>query len=210
MLRYSITGVSAAIAKGYTQLINPEEYRMKWKIPENSIFAMLLRRSWWVSALAAVATFWVVQNFMAWGYALFATLPFTVITLMVAWKQVFGPTGARVEKALEKTRSLSWEDFAQALERGYKAGGYTVQRVEGVADFELEKLGYLTLVSARRWKAARTGIEPLRELAAAGEKREARECQYVVAGELTEQARAFAKQKGVKLVEGAQLVQLLR
>jgi restriction system protein len=183
---------------------------MKWKIPENSIFAMLLRQSWWVSALAALATFVVVQNFVPWGYALFATLPFTVITLMVAWKQLFGPTGARVEKALEKTRSLSWEDFAQALERGYRAEGYTVQRVDGAADFELQKLGYLTLVSARRWKAARTGVDPLRELAAAGEKREARECHYAVAGELTDQARAFAKKKGVKLVEGAELARLVR
>lgn len=183
---------------------------MKWKIPENSIFAMLLRQSWWVSALAVLATFVVVQNFVPWGYALFATLPFTVITLMVAWKQLFGPTGARVEKALEKTRSLSWEDFAQALERGYRAEGYTVQRVDGAADFELQKLGYLTLVSARRWKAARTGVDPLRELAAAGEKREARECHYAVAGELTDQARAFAKKKGVKLVEGAELARLVR
>lgn len=183
---------------------------MKWKIPENSIFAMLLRQSWWVSALAALATFVVVQNFVPWGYALFATLPFTVITLMVAWKQLFGPTGARVEKALEKTRSLSWEDFAQALERGYRAEGYTVQRVDGAADFELQKLGYLTLVSARRWEAARTGVDPLRELAAAGEKREARECHYAVAGELTDQARAFARKKGVKLVEGAELARLVR
>lgn len=183
---------------------------MKWKIPENSIFAMLLRQGWWVSALAALATFVVVQNFMPWGYALFSTLPFTVIALMVAWKQVFGPGGARAEKALEKIRDMAWEDFAQALERGYQAEGYTVRRVDGVADFELEKLGYLTLVSARRWKAARTGTEPLRELAAAGEKREARECQYVVAGELTEQARVFARQKGVKLVEGAELARLVR
>ena len=105
---------------------------------------------------------------------------------------------------------MAWEDFAQALERGYRAEGYTVQRVQGVADFELEKLGYLTLVSARRWKAARTGVDPIRELAAAGEKREARACHYAVAGELTEQARAFAKQKGVKLVEGAELARLLR
>ena len=122
-----------------------------------------------MSALAAVATFLVVQNFIAWGYALFATLPFTVIALMVAWKQVFGPNGARVEKALEKTRSMSWEDFAQALERGYKAEGYTVQRVNGAVDFELEKLGYLTLVCARRWKAWRQGLpSPAQRWTAAG------------------------------------------
>lgn len=105
---------------------------------------------------------------------------------------------------------MAWEDFAQALERGYRAEGYAVRRVDGAVDLELEKLGYLTLVCARRWKAARTGTEPLRELAAVGDKREARECQYVVAGELTDQARVFARQKGVKLVEGAELARLVR
>ena len=183
---------------------------MKWKLPENSLFAILLRQSWWVSALAALATFGLVQNFMPWGYALFATTPFTVISLMVAWKQIRVPGGARLEKALEKIRAMSWEDFAQALETGYRAEGYAVQRVDGAADFELEKAGRVTLVCARRWKAARTGMEPLKELAAAGEKRSAGECRYAVAGELTEQARAYATKQGVKLVEGAELAGLVR
>jgi len=183
---------------------------MKWKLPENSIFAILMRRSWWVSALAALATFALVQNFLAWGYALFATLPFTVITVMVAWKQIRVPSGPRLAKKLEQVRSMPWEDFAQALERGFKAQGYNVKRVDGAADLELEKIGYVTLVCARRWKVARTGVEPLRELVAAGEKCEARGCQYAVAGGLTDQARAFAKQKGVKLVEGVDLVKLVR
>lgn len=85
-----------------------------------------------------------------------------------------------------------------------------MQRVEGAVDFELEKAGRVTLVCARRWKAARTGMEPLKELAAAGEKRSAGECRYAVAGELTAQARAYAKRKAVKLVEGAELAKLVR
>jgi restriction system protein len=183
---------------------------MKWKMAENSLFAILMRQSWWVSALCALATFGVVRNFLEWGYALFATTPFTVISLMVAWRQIRTPGGARVEKALEKIRSLSWEDFAQALEAGFRAEGYAVQRVDGAVDFVLEKAGRVTLVCARRWKAARTGMEPLKELAAAGEKRDAGECRYAVAGQLTEQARAYAKKQGVKLVEGAELARLVR
>ncbi|MDH4151564.1 MAG: restriction endonuclease [Betaproteobacteria bacterium] len=143
---------------------------MKWKMAENSLFAILLRQNWWVSALIALAVFGAVQNFMAWGYALFATTPFTVITLMVAWKQIRVPSGARLEKALEK-------------------------------------LGYVTLVSARRWKVARTGAEPIRELVTAGEKQDARGCRHVVAGELTTQARAYAEERGVMLIEGVELAQ---
>lgn len=183
---------------------------MKWKIPENSLFAILLRQGWWVSALAALATFVVVQNFLAWGYALFATLPFTVITLMVIWKGIRVPGGARLERMLEKIHALSWEEFAQALESGFRAEGFAVKRIQGAADFELEKLGYVTLVSARRWKVARTGVEPLKELVEHGERCDARQCRFVVAGELTEQARAYAKQKGVTLVEGVELVKRVR
>lgn len=180
------------------------------KLPENSLFAILMRKDWWVSALCALATYALVQNFMSWGYALFAAVPFSVITLMVAWKQFRVPGGARLERALEKIRALSWEEFAQALEAAFKAEGYAVTRVKGVADFELEKLGYVTLVSARRWKVARTGVEQLKELVEYGERRDARQCRYVVAGELTEQARAYAKAQGVTLLEGVELVQRVR
>ena len=71
---------------------------MKLKLPENSLFAILMRQDWWVSALCALATFALVQNFMEWGYALFATTPFTVISLMVVWRRIRIPDGARLEK----------------------------------------------------------------------------------------------------------------
>jgi restriction system protein len=143
---------------------------MKWKMAENSLFAILMRQDWWVSALIALAVFGAVHTFMAWGYALFATTPFTVITLMVAWKQIRVPGGALLEKALEKVRSLSWENFAQALETGFKAEGYAVQRVDGAADFELEKSGRAALegcayghgaikgAGGRRREAQRSGM----------------------------------------------------
>ncbi len=180
------------------------------KLPENSLFGILMRKDWWVSALCALATFALVQNFMPWGYAVFATTPFTVITLMVIWKQFREPGGERLESKLEQIRAMPWEEFAQALEPGFKAEGFVVKRIKGAADFELEKLGYVTLVSARRWKVVRTGVEPIRELLEYGEKREARQCRYVAAGELTEQARAYAKENGVALIEGVELVKRVR
>ncbi len=183
---------------------------MKWKMAENSLFAILLRSQWWVSVLVVVGVFGVVRMFMEWGYALFATVPFIVIALMAAWRQITVPSGARLEQALEKIRSKSWEEFARVLEEGLKKQGYSVKRFAGAADFELEKAGRVSLVCARRWKASRTGAEPLKELVAAGEKRGAADCMYVVAGEMTEQARAYAKEKSVKLVEGAGLVGLVR
>jgi restriction system protein len=183
---------------------------MKWKMAENSLFAILLRSQWWVSVLVAAGVFAAVRLFIEWGYALFATTPFVVIAAMAAWRQIRTPQGARLENALEKVRDMSWEAFARALEEGFRREGYTVKRVAGAADFELEKAGRASLVCARRWKAKRTGAEPLKELVAAGEKRGAQECVYVVAGEMTEQARGFAKEKLVRLVEEAGLVRLTK
>ena len=63
--------------------------------------------------------------------------------------------------------------------------------------------------ACKRWKATRTGIEPLRELEEACRAREAHGCIYVAAGEVTEGARAFAAQKSIRLVQGAELAKLL-
>ena len=74
----------------------------------------------------------------------------------------------------------------------------------------MTKSGRVTLVSARRWKVARAGVEPLRELEAALRAREAQDCVYVAAGEVTGNATAYAAQNGIRLLQGAELVELLR
>ena len=183
---------------------------MKWKMAENSLFAILLRAPWYVSVLVSVGVFGLVRLFLPWSYALFGTLPFIVIALTAVWRQLRAPSGKKVAAGLEALRALSWEEFAGVLEEGFRREGYAVKRVSGAADFELHKAGRLSLVSARRWKAAATGVEPLKELVAAGEKREAGECVYVVAGEVTANARAFAAEKALRLVEGAALAALGR
>ncbi len=183
---------------------------MKLKLAQNSLFAILLRSPWWASALAALAVAGVVRLFLHEGYALFAASPFIVIAAVAGWKRLRAPSGKKIAAGLEALRGMPWEEFAAALEAGFRREGYAVKRLEsGAADFELSKAGRMSLVAAKRWKASRTGVEPLRELQAAGTAREAQECVVVFAGEMTQNARAFAKEKGVRLVEGVELVKLL-
>jgi hypothetical protein len=61
----------------------------------------------------------------------------------------------------------------------------------------------------RRLKAKSTGVEPLKELRAAG-KDAGSELIYVAAGEVTAQARTFAAENGVRIVEGMELARLAR
>jgi restriction system protein len=62
---------------------------------------------------------------------------------------------------------MAWRDFAQALTEAYTRQGYAVTPWEGAgADLQLVKAGRTTLVSCKRWKAAKVGVEVLRELVA--------------------------------------------
>lgn len=180
------------------------------RLPQNSLFAILLRARWWVSALIGLAVFGAVRLLLDAGFAFFAALPFLVIAIVVLWREVRAPRGARLNAALEKIRAMSWEDFARVLEEGFRREGHAVTRVEGAADFALQKDGRVSLVAAKRWKASRTGIEPLKELVRAGEKRQAAECVYACAGGMTDNARRFATEHRVKLIEGPELVKLAR
>jgi restriction system protein len=96
------------------------------------------------------------------------------------------------------------------LAEAFRRDGYAVNRLSiAGADLELTKSGRVSLVGCKRWKVARAGIEPLRELDALGRAREAHECVYVSAGEFTENARAFALEKRIRLVHDAELARLL-
>ena len=80
----------------------------------------------------------------------------------------------------------------------------------GAADFCLTKSSSTTLASARRWKAATHGVEPLRELRAAMEQRGATTGLYVLAqGSLSDNARLYARDNGITIVQDNALAALL-
>ena len=183
---------------------------MQLKMHENSLFAILLRKAWWVSGLVGAGIFGALRFFLPWEFALFAAAPFIGIAVWVAWKQFQAPSASRIARTVERLRAQSWDDFSREMEQAYLREGYTVSRLgDARADFELVQGPYSTLVACKRWKAVRTGIEPLRELQAAREAREAHHCVYVATGEITDQARAFAAEKRINLLQGAELANLL-
>jgi len=187
---------------------------MKLKMNENSIFAVLLRSPWWLSAGIAAALFSATRLILPAeysSYAFFAALPFFVIAGYLGWKALRAPSEARVAQAMEALRATGWAEFSTVVQEAFRRDGYTVAPIAAAgADLELGKAGRTTLVACKRWKVARTGIEPLRELDSARQVREAHDCAYIATGEFTETARAFATQKGIRLIAGAELAGLLR
>ncbi|NMM80687.1 restriction endonuclease [Acidovorax sp. SRB_14] len=181
----------------------------------NSLFAILLRSPWWISFVVAGAIALVAAALLPAQYALFGAiggLPILAVGFVAAWRQLRAPSAAQVSETLDAALAMPWRDFAHALTAAWQAGGATVERLDGPsADFRLTQGGRVTLVCARRWKAATHGVEPLRQLLAAVQAQGAASGAYLaVQGELSDTARLFARDHGLLVLQGPALAQLLR
>ncbi len=193
---------------------------MKLQMAPNSLFAVLLRSPWWISvaiggligllAAALLPASWRVAGALS-GF------PFLVIGAMAAWRQAQLPSTARVEQTQQAVTAMAWPAFAALLEQAFARDGYTLAALDprnaAGADFVLERKGRRMLVSARRWKSARTGIETLRALQAAREAAAddmPNDALCIGLGELTDSARPFAAEHRIAIWQAAELAQALR
>ena len=183
---------------------------MNWKLPQNSLFAILARQPWWVSAAIAACLFGGLRLLIPEGMAAFAAIPFVAIAIYAGVKQLRRPGAKRIAKTLERARGMSGEGFVSALETGFRREGYDVTRMDGAAELVLRREGLVTLVACKRWKAMRAGIEPLREFDAKTREHGPVGRMYVAAGEVTENARVFAEERNIRLVREEELARLLR
>jgi restriction system protein len=186
---------------------------MKLKMAKNSLFAVLLRSRWWVSAAIAAAFALLAWVLLPPDYRIAGVLgcfPFVVIAAMAAWRQRHAPSAARVAATAQAAGAMAWPAFAALLEQAFQRDGWRVQRRSGAADFELERQGRRMLVSARRWKSARAGLEPLRELQAARAADDITDALFIGLGEVSEQAAAYAAAQRIAVWQAAKLAQTLR
>jgi len=181
---------------------------------KNSLFAILLRSPWWISLLIAAALVVVAFAALPPAYApfpVFAAIPFLVIAAVAAWKQRGKPSQARVEDTAQALQALPWPAFADLLEAALRRDGCEVRRLNGnAADFEIARAGSgRALMTARRWKAAHTGVEPLQRLEAARADAGARESIYVALGAPSAAAREYATRHNIRFMDAEALTRLL-
>ena len=186
---------------------------MKLRMAENSLFAILLRSPWWISfaiacALATAAFALLPQAYRVVGAI--SGLPFVVIGAIAATRQWRAPSAAQVAQTLSTVGAMPWPAFAAALEAAFRRDGYSVALGRGApVDFVLERQGRQMLVSARRWKSARLGVELLRALQAAREAAEAPDALCICLGEITDAAQSFAKQQRITVWQSGELASAL-
>ena len=199
---------------GHTPLLDPPETRVKFQMAKNSLFAILLRSRWWVSAGIALLLGMLSFALLPVQYRVVGALsglPFVVVAAVAARRQWHLPSAARVAQTQQALAAMAWPAFAALLDQAFRRDGYTVQRgkTEGV-DFEIERQGRRMLVSARRWKSAQTGLEPLRALQAAREASEAPDAMFIGLGPISDSARPFAAEHRIAIWQAAELAHALR
>ena len=209
-------GHCALLATGFSALVHSSAFALPgcaMKIPENSLFAMLLRTRWWVSFALAAAVALVTGALFPREiapFAMLATLPFVVIGVIAAWRQLRQPSPARNEQLLQDCAALGWKDFSLRLQQAWQAEGYTVTtRQQADADIQLARDGQLTLVQTKRSKAGVHGIEPLRALHDAAQKAGAASAYVLLQGDLSENARLFARDQHIAVLQNKELAALL-
>lgn len=180
----------------------------------NSLFAVLLRKPWWVSAVVGVVIGLVAAVLApaAWrATALLSGFPFLVIAGIALVRGYGTPGAAEVERTAQAVRALAWPAFAAQLHEAFERDGWAVQRTDTAShDFELERGGRRMLVAARRWKSAHLGLEPLRALQASRERADVADALCIALGEPTDPARRFAAAQRIAVWQAAELAQALR
>ena len=186
---------------------------MKFKMSEKSLFAALLRAPWWVSFLVMLAVALVAGALLPDAYktaGMLGAFPFFVIGVVAAWRQRHAISAERIQELVEQARRMGWRDFSVLVEEALRQQGFVVIRLtDGPADFQIEKNSRITLVSAKRWKAATVGAEHVRELLAARESREAFSCTCMSLGIFSQAAIDLANNSPMQLLGAANIAQLM-
>ena len=186
---------------------------MKLKMSEKSLFATLLRAPWWVSFVVMLAVALAAGALLPDAYktaGMLGGFPFLVIGVMAAWRQRNALSPARIDELTAQARAMGWREFSAVVETALRKQGFELRPLSnGPADFEIEKNGRITLVSAKRWKAASMGAETLRELLATVESQEAFSCSCMSLGVFSPAAVALARQHPIQLLGSVEIAQLV-
>ena len=177
---------------------------MNFKMSDKSLFAILLRSPWWYSFLIAAVLLLLARVFLPEAFravGMLSSIPFAILGVIAAWRQRDKPSPERVSMALDQLAQMSWKQFLPIMSQAFVQQGFTVTQLNSnAADLQLEKLGRVTLVSCKRWKAATLGVEVLRDLKAMQISQEASYAACISLSLPTGVALKFAKENAIQLI----------
>ncbi len=193
----------------------------------SALFNDLTVLPWWANLAVGAAAF-VAIRFGIPESAL-ATTAIGAATPYLAWALLLAFALAALSSALNRRarrklleqqtdldsiRDLPWDDFEHLVGEAYRRLGYHVRETggddrHGGADLVLRKHGQTTLVECKRWRLRKVRVATLRELQGVMAAEHAQHGVVVTTSTFTQDALAFALDRGIELVDGPQLLKLL-
>ena len=182
---------------------------MVLKVAQGSLFAVLSRSPWWYSALIGTAFLGIAAIVASPQFSVLigaCGIPFFGIALYAGYRQSKQPSRQRILDVANEARGLSAAQIAAKIADGYAQYHYDSAPFKGkAAELELSHGYRKVLVATKRFKAANTGVEPLRQLVDAGKQHEATGYVYVTLGEVSDAAHEYATAHDIELIQADRL-----
>jgi len=117
-----------------------------------------------------------------------------------------------LQSALEK---MSWREFEVLVGEFFRRRGFSVEETggggaDGGVDLVVSRGADRYLVQCKQWKARQVGVETIRELYGVITARGVAGGYVVTSGVFTDEALRFAEGRGIELIGGDQLVEMIR
>jgi restriction system protein len=178
-------------------------------VANDTLFRILTRQPWWVSALVAAGLFAIAQLIFP-PVAPFVALPFIGVAAYAGYLQMRGSGHVNVEEQLAALRGMSWENFSLVISEAYRRQGYQVEESRDKAyDYALLRNGRRTLLLCRRWKVNQVGAGPLQDLNDAVARTDAYNGICIATGEYSANARTYAQGQPLTLLAGRDVALLV-
>jgi len=191
---------------------------------------VFLTAPWWISLVFAVALYLALSFVLpplgagtpllrglagsAKMLAPYLALTFAVLAPVAYWRQSHQRGSSDGDTGLDSVRALSWKEFEALAGESFRRLGYEVQEMGSTApgcgiDLLLRRDRGKTIVQCKQWRSRRVGVKPLRDVYDAMLAVKADGALFETSGDYTSEARAFAEDKPIGLINGPALLELV-
>jgi len=205
--------------------------RVKMAKKGEGILDLLMVLPWWVSVVLSALTYVVLavivpsitfESVLFQGLANGASqlaLIFALVLLIPAPISAFNSWRKRQlldqQESIDSIKDLNWKEFEELVAEAYRRKGFRVIEnhqlgADGGVDVRLEKGGKTHLIQCKQWKTQKIGVAVIREMFGIMTAEQAASVMIICSGKFTQDAVKFAKDKPIELIEGTQLLELVK
>lgn len=118
------------------------------------------------------------------------------------------------QNSIDSIRTLSWKQFEELVAEAYRRKGFGVLEnatmgSDGGIDLRLERNGTRLLVQCKQWRSVKVSVNIVREMYGVMMHEKADGVVIVTSGVFTQEAREFAADKPIELIEGQKLFEMI-